>query len=190
MSRPKSDGKRKAILDAAFEVFAERGVAHAPTAAISQRAGVAEGTLFTYFKTKDELMNELYLEMRQDFDRNLTNYPHEADVRTRLRFVWDTFLNIGIRSPQRLPVMRQLRATGSLMKENERAGAMVLATLSATRDAIERGAFRDAPLEFLVLLLRAHGEATIEFIVAHPEQEVESRELGFELMWRGMTVTH
>ena len=60
MSRPRSEQKRQAILDAAFRVFVERGVAASPTSAISKAAGVAEGTLFTYFKTKEELMHELY----------------------------------------------------------------------------------------------------------------------------------
>jgi AcrR family transcriptional regulator len=187
MPRPKSDGKRKAILEAAFEVFAERGVHHAPTSAISQRAGVAEGTLFTYFATKDELLNELYLEMRRDFDREITEFPREADICRRLRYIWDTFLNIGIREPRRLTVMRQLRATGRLLKDNETAGVMVAETLHATRAAMEAGAFHDAPVEFMVLLLRAHAEATIEFIVAHPELEVSSREQGFQLVWRGLS---
>jgi AcrR family transcriptional regulator len=187
MSRPKSEDKRKAILDAALRVIAERGVANTPTSAISAAAGVAEGTLFTYFKTKDELLNELYLEMRRDFDRNLVNYPQTADARTRLRFVWDTFLNLGIAQPKRLTVMRQIRATGKLMKDNEKPGIMLIETLNATRDAMKEGEFRQAPLEFMVLLLRAHGEATIEFIVAHPEEELPSRDLGFNLIWRGLT---
>ena len=49
-----------------MELFADKGIAHAPTSAISACAGVAEGTLFTYFKTKDELLNELYREMNQN----------------------------------------------------------------------------------------------------------------------------
>ena len=64
---------------------------------------------------------------------------------------------------------------------------MVLETLRATREAVEGGEFHDAPLEFMVLLLRAHAEATIEFILAHPELEAQSRELGFNLIWRGLT---
>ena len=187
MSRPKSDNKRKAILDAAQHVIAERGVGNSPTSAISKAAGVAEGSLFTYFANKDELLNELYLEMRRDFDRNLTAYPHDSDTATRLRYVWDTFVNLGIAQPRRLKVLRQLRATGKLLKENERAGVMVLETLRATREAVEGGEFHDAPLEFMVLLLRAHAEATIEFILAHPELEAQSRELGFNLIWRGLT---
>jgi AcrR family transcriptional regulator len=187
MSRPKSDSKRKAILDAAMRVFADQGVTNTPTSAISKAAGVAEGSLFTYFKTKAELLNELYLEMRQDFDRQLGEFPFGTDARVRLRHVWDTFLDIGIANPKRIPVMRQLRASGKLMKDNEKAGRMVIETLNAMRDATSNSEFHDAPLELLVLLLRAHGEATIEYIVAHPEEEALSRELGFDLIWNGMT---
>jgi len=64
VARPKSEDKRNAILDAATRVFAERGLTAAPTSEISKEAGVAEGTLFTYFKTKDDLMNALYREIK------------------------------------------------------------------------------------------------------------------------------
>src|SRR5471030_1342990 len=57
MARPKSDDKHNALLLAAEQVFAKRGLAAAPTSAISKQAGVAEGTLFTYFRTKDDLVN-------------------------------------------------------------------------------------------------------------------------------------
>jgi AcrR family transcriptional regulator len=187
LSRPKSDSKRTAILQAAKHLLAERGVAHTPTSAISKAAGIAEGSLFTYFSSKDELLNELYLEMRMDFDRKLTHYPHDGDAKTRLRCVWDAFIDLGVAEPSRLKVMRQIRATGKLLKDNELPGKMVVETLNATREAVQGAGFPGASLEFLVLLLRAHAEATIEFIVAHPEQEEYSRELGFNLIWRGLT---
>ncbi len=186
MARPKSDNKRKAILDATLRIFAEHGIAHAPTSAISKAAGVAEGSLFTYFKTKDELMNELYREMRQDFDRALVDFPYRADARTRMRFMWDRFVDLGVAQPERLTVMRQLRASGHLLKENETPGMMILESLNAIRDAIGWSEFSQVSLEFMVLLLRAQAEATIEFVLAHPEQEAHGRDLGFTLIWRGM----
>ena len=51
MARPKDPEKHRAILDAAVEEIAETGLG-APTAKIAKRAGIAEGTLFTYFATK------------------------------------------------------------------------------------------------------------------------------------------
>ena len=68
MARPKSDDKRNAILAAATQVVAEQGVG-APTATIARVAGVAEGTLFTYFATKDELLNRLYLELKLELSQ-------------------------------------------------------------------------------------------------------------------------
>src|SRR6266700_1119573 len=46
---------RKAILRAALELFAEKGFYHTTTKAISRQAGIAEGTLFNYFETKEDL---------------------------------------------------------------------------------------------------------------------------------------
>jgi AcrR family transcriptional regulator len=76
MARPKSEDKRNAILDAATRVFAERGLTAAPTSEISKQAGVAEGTLFTYFKTKDDLMNALYREIKLELaDAMMSGFP-------------------------------------------------------------------------------------------------------------------
>jgi AcrR family transcriptional regulator len=52
------------FLDAATRVFAERGLTAAPRSDISKQAGVAEGNLFTYFKTKDDLIKALYREIK------------------------------------------------------------------------------------------------------------------------------
>ena len=66
MARPLSEDKRTAILEAATEAVAMLGVS-VPTAKIAKGAGVAEGTLFTYFANKDELLNRLYLNSRWTF---------------------------------------------------------------------------------------------------------------------------
>lgn len=187
MSRPKSDGKRKAILEAALRLFAERGVAGTPTAAISKAAGVAEGTLFRYFKTKDELINELYLVLRKMFDEQLKALPADADVRGRLRFVWDKYLDIGLAHPEYVAVIRQLRVSGRLRKELVQEGVMMSEIVTGTQQAVAASEFHHASPEFVILLIRAHGEATIEYVVGHPEEEAFCRELGFQLIWRGMT---
>ena len=45
----------QAILAAALKLFAEKGFYNTTTREISRRAGIAEGTLFNYFKTKEDL---------------------------------------------------------------------------------------------------------------------------------------
>lgn len=48
--------KYQRILDAAVEVIAERGYFHSPISAIAKRAGVADGTVYLYFKNKDDVL--------------------------------------------------------------------------------------------------------------------------------------
>jgi len=56
---------REAFLDAAERVFGERGFGGARMADIARAAGVATGTLYNYFKSKDEVFRSL-VEMRAD----------------------------------------------------------------------------------------------------------------------------
>jgi AcrR family transcriptional regulator len=51
----KKEGTRQAILRAALALFAQKGFYRTTTKAISQKAKIAEGTLFNYFQTKEDL---------------------------------------------------------------------------------------------------------------------------------------
>lgn len=48
--------KYQRILDAAVDVIAERGYFRSPVSAIAKRAGVADGTIYLYFKSKDDVL--------------------------------------------------------------------------------------------------------------------------------------
>src|SRR5882724_11771871 len=108
MARPLSEDKRTAILEAATEAVATVGVS-APTAKIAKGAGVAEGTLFTYFANKDELLNRLYLELKMDLrDAMMTGYPSGKSLIDRNRHVWDRYIGWGSAHPLKRSAMRQL----------------------------------------------------------------------------------
>ena len=68
----------------------------APTAKIAKGAGVAEGTLFTYFANKDERLNQSYLELKTDLrDAMMTGYPAGKSLVDRNRQVRDRFIGWG-----------------------------------------------------------------------------------------------
>src|SRR5262245_61614349 len=52
--------KRLAILDGAVKVFAEKGFFSATVADVARAAGVADGTIYLYFKSKDELLLSIF----------------------------------------------------------------------------------------------------------------------------------
>lgn len=60
MASQSSIAKYQAILDAALEVFAAKGFYEAKVSEIARAAGVADGTIYLYFKNKDDLLISLF----------------------------------------------------------------------------------------------------------------------------------
>lgn len=56
-------GKRQIILTAALEVFAKEGYHASTIGAIAKKAGISQGLTYNYFKSKEELINELMIGM-------------------------------------------------------------------------------------------------------------------------------
>ena len=190
MARPKSEDKRNAILDAATRLFAERGLTAAPTSEISKQAGVAEGTLFTYFKTKDDLINALYREIKLELaDAMMSDFPRKKNVGTRLQHVWDRHVNWGIANPNQRKVLAQLTVSEVLTKESRDAGSAPFVEFHIMiRDAIEQRIFRnDVPVELISKSLSALVEATIDLTVSNRSKAKQYRDSGFQMFWAGIT---
>ena len=60
-SRERAD-KHELILDAAIRVFAEKGFHAARISDVAEAAGVADGTIYLYFKNKDDLLLSIFEE--------------------------------------------------------------------------------------------------------------------------------
>jgi TetR/AcrR family fatty acid metabolism transcriptional regulator len=78
--------KRDAILRAAIDVFAERGFFNAQVADIARSAGVAAGTVYLYFKGKDDLLVSIFeRSMREGLATGRAAAANLRDPRERLR---------------------------------------------------------------------------------------------------------
>jgi TetR/AcrR family fatty acid metabolism transcriptional regulator len=77
--------KRDAILRAAIDVFAERGYFNAQVADVARAAGVAAGTVYLYFKNKDDLLVSIFdRSMRDGLTHSRAQVADLQDPRERL----------------------------------------------------------------------------------------------------------
>ncbi len=105
MSGVEATDKRDAILKTALALFTERGFYGTPTAMISREAGVATGTLFFYFKTKEELIDILYRQIKSQAAAALREgVDREPDVQMKIRKVGKNALAWATTHPERIPV--------------------------------------------------------------------------------------
>ena len=187
MARPRSEDKRNAILDAATKVFAELGI-NAPTSKIARTAGVAEGTLFTYFDSKDTLLNQLYLELKVDMrEAMLTGYPRRASIRERAGHVWRTYIDWGVAHPEGRKVMAQLTVSERVSPDTKATGSAPFGDIQGMlREAMAKGVLRDLDPAFVGALLTALAETTMDFIARDPARAEHYRSAGFEAFWNAI----
>ena len=88
MPRPRSDEKRARILKASIEVFAREGFFDARISDVAKKAGVADGTIYLYFKNKDHLLTSLFEElMAEHVERGREEIRNLPDAPSKLRAI-------------------------------------------------------------------------------------------------------
>ena len=186
MARPKSPDKRKAILEAAVSEIAESGLS-APTAKIARRADVGTGTLFTYFSSKEQLLNELYLELKLDLYQQVNaGFPHTASLEKRAQHLWRSLLAWAMHFPAKRKVSLQLNVSDVVTPETRAKTLEARRTVESTlRDLEKSDALRGLP-GFAGAVISAMQDATAELIVREPARREEIIDRGFEIFWRAV----
>jgi AcrR family transcriptional regulator len=184
MARPLSEEKRTAILLAATQAVASLGIA-ASTARIAKDAGIGEGTLFVYFASKDDLLSQLYLDLKAHLRNTITTgYPAEADVKERFQHLWNRLIEWGANNPEKREAMRQLAVYEKITEAKRKAEDE---TCNDIQGMIEQdfrsGALREQPAAFLSGLMEALADMVFEMAAKDGGSLVECRRLGWEALW-------
>jgi TetR/AcrR family fatty acid metabolism transcriptional regulator len=80
------NSKYEAILRAAARVFAQSGYFNAKVSDVARTAGVADGTVYLYFKNKDDLLTSIFSWAMEEFiGRAKTELAEMGDPREKLR---------------------------------------------------------------------------------------------------------
>src|SRR5882672_2259663 len=163
MARPKSEDRRAALLGAATKVLAEHGLT-ASTALISSTAGVSEGSLFTYFKTKDELLNALYREIRLDLaDAVLGGFPRKMSIRSRLEHVFSRYVAWGVEHPAARKALKQIHMSNAITEETRAEGGALFAEVERLQaDAVAHRKLQDIPALVASHTLKSLAEMTMD----------------------------
>jgi AcrR family transcriptional regulator len=92
--KPKDEEKLKAIAKATFMLVEQTGLSGLTMPAIARTAGVATGTLYVYFKSKDELLAALYEQAKTaTAARVMQGDDPAAPLRMRFQRMWRNLLD-------------------------------------------------------------------------------------------------
>lgn len=185
MARPRSDDKRDALLAAAARVIAAQGLS-APTAVIAREAGVSNGSLFTYFETKADLFSQLYLELKTGMAAaSAEGFAADAPLREQFSRVWSNWMRWATSDPGRRRALALLDVSDDITPQIRAASHQAMADVAVMLErARSRGPMRDVPMEFVVTLMNALADATMDFMISDPAHADEHRRAGFDALRR------
>lgn len=189
MARPRSEEKQIALLEAATEIVATQGLG-APTSQIAKRAGVAEGTLFRYFPTKDDLLNELYLHLIQNLNEALVQSLDEtAPLMDRTRALWNNFIDWGIANPTANSAMNQLAISEKIRADTHDSAMQLCTDMYGTDICTLFLSEENISANYVDAIMTALAQVTVTFAAANPDKAEAYKDVGFKVMWQGFART-
>ena len=185
MARPKDEERRNAILVAATKEIADRGL-NASTAMIAQSADISNGSLFTYFETKTDLFNQLYLELKSQMASAAQDgLGAQTEPRERLSLAWSNWVTWAASHPHKRRALAQLTASGEITPTSRDTANRGMASIGELVERIRlNGSLRDAPISFVASLMNALADSTTESMILDPANAKTLCRLGFDALWR------
>jgi AcrR family transcriptional regulator len=116
---PAADLTHQRLIRAALELFSSRGYHDTTTAQIAKKAGVAEGTIYRHFSSKQQLLNELYRAALRWAAKTVED-SGGATPRARLALVAQGFIEGAVRDPAMLKLGLLERHEGVLDDESRK----------------------------------------------------------------------
>ncbi len=175
-----------AIRRALRNLVAERGFHGASMGAVAKEAGVAAGTAYVHYESKEELVYATYLEIKRALsDEVLPQVDLEAAPKQRFVELWTGIYHHCRAEPARAGFLAQLEASpfyGEASKRLEESGDRLLE--EATRpDLVEL--LVDLPMDVIATLTLG---VAVRLVASGIELSADQLETVAEACWRAVTV--
>jgi AcrR family transcriptional regulator len=159
--------KRSDILQATLELISEYGFHGTPMSKIAAQAGVGAGTIYRYFESKENLIAELFLEVKQDFSQAmLQGFDPGTSTEAIFRKIWRNTYNYCTQHPQGMAFLEQFHNSPFQTAETEAATLEYLKPMvDVFQAALEAGEIKRIPFEMLSIFV-------YDVVVAHAKRHL------------------
>jgi TetR/AcrR family transcriptional regulator, fatty acid metabolism regulator protein len=155
-TKRRTDDKRQRILDAAVQVFARKGFSASRISDVASAAGIADGTVYLYFESKDDILIKLFDEvMGVHIEAARQEIARVDDAAARLRVIADHHLGLLGRNPE-LAVVFQVELRQSTKFMDLFTASWLKEYFDLVEAAIERGQKQGTLREDLSRKLATH----------------------------------
>jgi AcrR family transcriptional regulator len=184
--------KQTEILKAALKLFVENGFHATPTSKIAKEAGVANGTLFHYYKTKDDLIIALYVDIKTRLSGCIRiDDEKDEDIKARCKRYFTEALQWGLENKTEFKFVQQfLSSPYLLLLAPEEIQKQSQVSLDLVREGIKTKIIKALPADFINTLLASHLFGVNQYILTAQPSAADQKKLineSFEMLWKMIT---
>ncbi len=193
MIRKLDPEKRENYLQAALKLFVENGVQNTSTAAIAKEAGTAAGTLFLYFPTKQDLIDELVLKVgRAQAEHMSTLLEDDFSVQETFTTILEGSIRWFMANVDAYHYIQQVRNTGIVSESAvQESGKFYGYYYTAIQRGLAENSIKPYPLALIGEVIYQHIVAIMSFILTQPDPAEQERyiQMGCDIFWSGIKGT-
>ena len=184
--------KRELIINAALKLFVENGFHGTAPSKIAQEAGVATGTLFQYFKSKDELVITIYLQFKEDMFEFVSNQTdNKTDIKEIIKSNILSSLYWALDNPTKFHFIQQFHTSPYLGQvEKEVLNRHLEPHLILIQKGIQAGVLKSMPADLIYSLISNQVFGVYQYITSKTlskSKKQEIIEVTFDLLWQMLT---
>lgn len=187
--KEKIEDKKTALLKAALKLFTERGFHGTSTAQISKEACVATGTLFNYFPTKEDLINDLYFDVKGKLSRSMgEGLRTQNTFHDKLKKIWYNMIEWGLSNPEDFLFVGQFCSSPYITSyTREEVSKEYVFLHDLVKEGIENGDIRDYSAELVIAMFYQSSRTVVNLILdSEPQDTDKVIEDGFQVIWEGL----
>jgi len=188
ISQSNIQDKRKDILSAALKLFVEFGFHGTPTSKIAAEANVANGTLFHYYKTKDDLVIALYNDIKDELNRYIISKTSCGDsLETKVKAVFIYFIYWALDNREKFYYIHQFHLSPHFSKVSpETIQKQSLCHIGIITEGIRAKLVKPLPVDFLMTVIGSHVFGVYQYLTkkgfSHEEQKKVIDD-SYEMLW-------
>jgi AcrR family transcriptional regulator len=184
--------KRKQVLESALKLFVELGFHGTPTSKIAEDAGVANGTLFHYFKTKDDLILALYIDIKLRLMEYITqNNQVENTLKETLKGLYLSSIYWSLDNVTESRYIEQFRSSPYFKAiPQEQVESQVKFFHDLLKKGIRDKIIKPLPVDLIHTLVSSHTSGINQYIAANKFSKAKQHQVltdSFELLWDMIT---
>lgn len=187
ISQSKLEDKRERILIAARRLFVNQGIQRTSTASIAREAGVANGTLFHYFKTKEELIHALHEDIsKSHFIVTTAGIADENNIKSKIRLWCSNTIKWALNRPLDFLFMQQCNITPNCIKHTAgRTHEHKLFFIELIDQGKKSGILKDFPTDIVYQLITYQIHGMIHYLLQHEDLQQNNAFPGmaFDISW-------